>query len=153
MTAERMLQLKVITPRGTVYEGPVRSVVMPGVDGFIGVLPRHAPMVALLGPEVVRFRDGSGAEVRLAVSGGFAEVRGDRITLTAEAAERGDQIDLERALQAYARAQERLARHSREPEVDARRAELAMRRALARIHAVRPGLGFRQAHHSGKPLH
>ena len=133
------IRLVVISPDEEVYHGLVDSIVLPGADGLFGILPRHAPMIALLGPGVARFTEcGGGGRRWMALSGGFAEVRNNRVTLVADSAELAGAIDLERAEEARDRAERRL-HHELEDQVDIPRAEASLRRALARIKAAAGG--------------
>ena len=129
------LTLKVISPERLVFQGEVRSLVFPGADGFFGVLARHAPMISLLGTEMIRYQELDGTENRMAITGGFAEVRDNRVTLLVDAGELAGDIDRHRAMAARDRARERLT-HRTDPDVDVDRAEAALQRALARLHAL-----------------
>ncbi len=125
------LSLKIITPERIVFEEDgVDSVTLPGADGELTVLPRHAALMTALRPGPVVFRR-SGVETDLALSGGFLEVRDDQITVLADTAERSDEIDAERAEEARRRAQERL--QTREGQLDMARAMAALERAQARL--------------------
>ena len=127
-------QLEIVTPSGTVYSGSVESLQAPGGQGSFGVLARHAPMIAGMTTGSLAFTEAGAGEGRvMACSGGFVEVLGDRVTVLAETAEFGDEIDLGRAEAAAARARQRLAQQS---GVDRARAEAALARALVRIRIV-----------------
>ncbi len=130
---EGTFRLVVVTPEREVLDQPVDSVVLPGLRGSIGVLPRHAPMVVALRPGVVKYRSG-GTFRRLAIAGGFFEFAGDTATVLADAAELAGEVDPERARQALERARNRLRRPG--PDVDAERARAAMERAIARLRAA-----------------
>lgn len=123
--------LDIVTPEKTVYSGEIVHFQAPGVDGSFGVLARHQPMLSALGIGRVGFREADGTERVLALGGGFADVSGDGATILAEAAEFGDEIDVERARAARDRAQDRL--NDRTPDVDADRAQAALTRALWRL--------------------
>ena len=128
------LTLRVLTPDKIVTDTVVESVRLPGLDGSIGVLPRHAHLVAALQDGLLRYRAG-GVEADLFVAGGFAEVRDGTVRVLTGASERVDQIDVDRAREAEQRARERLATHGeggRHDEIDFLRAEAALRRALMR---------------------
>jgi F-type H+-transporting ATPase subunit epsilon len=126
------LTLRVITPDRIVLDAQVESVRLPGLDGSIGVLPRHAHMVAAVDVGPLRYVEG-GVEKALFVSEGFAEVRDNTLRVVAEAGERPAEIDEARAREAESRARERLERPRTGVEpVDVLRAELALRRALMR---------------------
>lgn len=128
------ITLRVITPESIVLDTSTSSVRLPGVDGSIGVLPRHAPMVAALGIGSLSYREG-GADRPVFVSGGFAEVRDDTIRVISSASEPREEIDVDRARRAAERARERLRTGQRtegEP-FDLLRAEAALRRAMMRL--------------------
>ena len=99
------LRLSIVTPERPVVDVEVESVVVPGREGEFGALPAHEPLLAPIGPGVVEYR-AEGAAHRVAISGGFAEVTQERLTLLARTAELADEIDAERAQQAHARAEE-----------------------------------------------
>ena len=128
------LQLAVVTAEGESFSGEVDAVVAPGGLGEFTVLPSHARMISSLAPGILRL-DQSGDSVSLALSGGFLEVSDNRVTVLADAAERDDAIDVERAETALARAQERLA--STEADTDLERAMAAVRRARVRVNLGR----------------
>lgn len=131
------LRLELATPTRLVVSEQADEVVIPGVDGYFGVLPGHAPLLAVLGPGEVMYRIGR-TERSLAVTGGFAEVGPDRVTILAEAAERPEEIDAARARAARERAEGLLAARGGE-EVDYPGALAALARAQARLQvAARP---------------
>ena len=131
------LTLRVITPDRIVLDTSVSAVRLPGVDGDIGVLPRHAHMVAAVGVGPLRYVEG-GTEKVLFVAEGFAEVKSNTLRVVCEAGERPDEIDVERAREAEKRARERMgsARVAGVEPVDVLRAETALRRALMRQHVL-----------------
>lgn len=131
VTAERI----VLTEEG------VDTLIAPGVEGQLGVLPRHAAFMTMLQPGELRLVKG-GEETVLAVTGGFLEVRENKVMILADAAERAEEIDVARAEEARRRAEEILA--ARESGIEMMRAEAALRRALTRLELVerrrrRPG--------------
>ncbi|MGQ9688075.1 MAG: F0F1 ATP synthase subunit epsilon [Desulfobaccales bacterium] len=128
--AEKLL-LEVVTPDRKLLSTEAEVVVCPGVEGQFGVLYGHVPFLSALDIGEMYYRDGGKTEY-LAVSGGFAEVTGKKVTIVAEAAEFGREIDVERARRAMERAQQRLAAAKTE-NIDFARAEAALRRALARM--------------------
>jgi F-type H+-transporting ATPase subunit epsilon len=130
------LQLTVVTPERQLLHGDVVEVTIPGLDGELGVLPGHAPLMTELGIGELRCHaKGSGQYVALAILGGFAEVLPDRVTVLAEIAERAEEIDLTRAEAALARAEKRIATPG--PNIDWDRATIAFRRAVIRIQIAR----------------
>jgi F-type H+-transporting ATPase subunit epsilon len=130
------LTLRVITPERIALDQPVSSVRIPGVDGSIGILPRHAPMVAALDSGVMRYKAG-GREHAMFVAGGFAEVRDQTVRIVSQAGEKPEEIDESRAKAAEARARERLdqGRSAEGEPIDLVRAEAALQRALMRLQA------------------
>ncbi len=131
------LTLEVATPTRLVVAESVDEVVVPGAEGYFGVLPGHAPLLATLGIGELTYRKGR-EEFHLAVADGFAEVRQDKVIVLADSAERPAEIDRERAERARQRAEQRLAGRSQE-DVDYARAMCALARALTRLQvAARP---------------
>jgi len=127
------LRLDIVTAERLVFSEEVEVVVVPGVEGQLGILPHHAPLMTMLEPGELRVRKG-GEELTLAISGGFLEVRPDRVIVLADTAERAEEIDMARAEEAKRRAQEQLSR--RAPGIDTARAEAELRRSLARLKVV-----------------
>ncbi len=124
------VRLDIVTAERVVYSEEVDIIVAPGVEGQLGILPHHAPLMTMLQPGELLVRK-DGEESSMAITGGFLEVRPDRVIILADAAERAEEIDLARAEEAKRRAQERLTHLT--PEVDLARAEAALRRSLARL--------------------
>ncbi len=141
------LKLQIITPERIVFEEEdVESVTLPGSAGELTILPSHAPLMTGLRPGPLVFRKG-GVETDVALSGGFLEVRDDRVVILADTAERSDEIDLARAEEARREAAEQLA--TREGAMDIAMVMAAMERAQARIRvAERRG---RRAGGAGRP--
>ena len=124
------IKLDIVTAERVAFSDEVDVVVVPGVECQLGILPHHAPLMTMLQPGELLIRKGEG-EIRMAVTGGFLEVRPDRVIILADAAERAEEIDIRRAEEAMRRAQERLS--ERIPEVDMAQAEASLRRSLARL--------------------
>ena len=101
------LQLEIVTPDRLVEKDTVSEVEIPGRDGYLGILPGHAPLITELGVGEIRYR-GDGMQYRLAVAWGFAEVLPGKVTILAETAERASEIDVNRAREARQRAEEHL---------------------------------------------
>jgi len=135
--AEPRVRFELATPNRLVVSEDVEEVVAPGLQGYFGVLPGHVPFLTSLQSGEVSYRIGR-TEQYLAVSGGFAEVQGDRVTILAERAERPEEIDRERALRARQRAERRLQGKTQE-EIDYTRALTAFSRALARLQVAGRG--------------
>jgi F-type H+-transporting ATPase subunit epsilon len=128
------LRLQIVTPQQPVVDAEVDSVRVPGREGEFGVLEGHEPFLAAIAPGVVRYRSGN-AEESIAVSGGFAEVTQDHVTLLARTAEPAADIDRARAEAARTRAQEEL-RGSDSSSEEAAMLEASVARASARLRAL-----------------
>jgi len=129
------MQVEVVTPERKVVSRECKMVSARALDGDIGILPKHIPLVTVLAPGVVRIK-GENDVTTLAVGGGFIEVSPDsKVTILAETAELAGEIDIERARRAKQRAEERLAKRGH-PEIDAVRSEIALRKALVRLEAA-----------------
>ena len=125
------IRLDIVTAERAVYSEEVDMVIAPGIEGQLGILPHHTPLMTTLQAGELRVKKG-GEEESLVIGGGFLEVRPDRVVVLADAVERAEEIDVARAEAAKRRAQERLAeRHV--PGTDEARAEAALRRSLARL--------------------
>ncbi len=127
------LKLEVVTPKGAVVSQEVDIVTAPGYGGEFGVLANHAPFLSTIKTGVLTFKTGAQEET-LMVSGGFCEVSNNKLTFLVESAERGTDIDVERAMRAKERAEKRLAEAQAQKErFDRTRAEAALQRALSRL--------------------
>lgn len=100
-------QLEIVTPEKMIVRDTAESVQIPGLNGYLGILPGHAPLITELGAGEIAYRS-NGQSHRFAVAWGFAEVLQDRVTVLAETVERADEIDVARAQRALARAGELL---------------------------------------------
>ncbi|TDO95087.1 ATP synthase F1 subcomplex epsilon subunit [Halanaerobium saccharolyticum] len=133
MAAAPKIQLDVVTPQKLAYSEQVDLIEGPAIDGLIGILPDHAPLVTAMQIGVVRVvKDGE--EIQIAISEGFMEVQPDRINLVVRTAELPEEIDIERAEAAKERAEEKLEKGH--DKVDFAKAEAAYDRALARLKAA-----------------
>ncbi len=136
-TLPESFTLEVVTPERRVVQQSVREAQLPGLDGYLGILPGHAPLMTELGVGILSYRNGSGTRY-LTVICGFAEVLPDRVIVLAEISERAEEIDVSRARTARERAESLLARRG-DPEVDWQRASFALQRALVRLQAATKG--------------
>lgn len=127
------LKLTVVSPEGEVYSGKVDMVLAPGIDGQLGILPNHAPLITQLATGELRVRVG-GEEYYFAIHGGFMHVLPDAVTILADLAERAEKIDIERAEAARQRALEML---SEAPPEERRLTEVALRRSDVRLRVAR----------------
>ena len=127
------LQLQIVSADRSLVNERVDEVVIPGANGYLGVLPGHAPLLALLGAGELWYRQGPEKHY-LSVAFGFAEVQPDRVTILAQIAERPDDIDVARAEAAKRRAEERLTQPM--AEIDFERARLSLLKALVRLQVA-----------------
>jgi F-type H+-transporting ATPase subunit epsilon len=126
-------QLEIVTPEKKVVETIAEEAQIPGKNGYLGILPGHAPLITELAVGEITFHAG-GADHRLAVAWGFAEVLPDKVTVLAETAERPSEIDVERARKAKARAEQRLT--SGDTAVDVERSLKALHKAETRLEVA-----------------
>ena len=126
-------QLEIVTPEKMVVKDQAEEMQIPGKNGYLGILPGHAPLISELSVGQISYRNGSETHY-LCVAWGFAEVLPDKVTILAETAERGEDVDCERAQKAKERAEQRLS--SGDPEVDVPRAQDALARANSRLEAA-----------------
>lgn len=129
------IRLDIVTPDRLVAHDAVTEVTIPGKNGYLGILPGHAPVLTELVPGELVYKSAGKAHL-LCVTWGFAEVLGDRVIVLSETAEHSEEIDVARAEKARARAEERLKRFD-DPQVDMERAREALRRALARLETAK----------------
>ncbi len=129
------LRLEIVTPDQVVLSTDVDYVGAPGVDGEFGVLAGHIPLLTALSIGTLLYRNGN-VEDLVFVAGGFAEVANNKVTILAQAAELAENIDIERAERAKARAEERLSKKQQDG-IDIARAELALKRAVMRLNIAK----------------
>ena len=129
--AEKVFKLEIVTPKKIVFSGDVISFSAPGVVGGFQVLKSHAPLLSNIAVGEVKLIDVFGTESRYATTGGFVEVRDNKVIMLAETAERSDEIDVARAEAARERARKRLAEKNEKTDID--RARLALFRAMNRL--------------------
>ena len=138
-------RLEIVTIEGKVFDEEVNMVVAPGVEGVMGILPHHAPLLTRLNFGELHIKKDGQPDQFYAVGGGVMEVQGTQVIVLADSAEHVDEIDISRAEEARQRAEERLAQASKD-QLDFDRAEAALRRSanrikLARRHRQRGGYG------------
>ena len=119
------MKLKVVTPTGGFYDGEVSMVELTTTEGEIGVYPNHIPLTAVVAPGVLKIQK------EAALLSGFITILPEQVTVMAEVVEWPDEIDFSRAEEARSRAERRLASH--EADLDAARAEAALKRAMVRL--------------------
>jgi len=123
-------QLEIVTPEKLVVRTTAEEIQIPGLNGYLGILPGHAPLITELAVGVISYREQTETRT-LSVAWGFAEVLPDKVTILAETAEHPDEIDVTRAQKAKERAEQRL--QSNDPNVDYDRANGALQRADTRL--------------------
>jgi F-type H+-transporting ATPase subunit epsilon len=133
------LKLEVVTPERRVVSSPAVEVQLPGLDGYLGILPGHAPLLATMGDGELSYREGSTTHYAV-VFGGYTEVLAERVIVLAESAERAEEIDVNSARAAKEAAQKILATPNT-PEEQAGPARLAVTRADLRIKVAARGTG------------
>jgi F-type H+-transporting ATPase subunit epsilon len=134
------IELIVVTPERELLRETVVEVTIPGLEGELGILPGHAPLMTELGIGELNYRTGTTSHaIAISVLRGFSEALPDRVTVLAETAERAEEIDLARAEAALARAEKRLA--SNDTNIDWDRATVALQRSLIRIQIARKHRG------------
>lgn len=128
------IELEIVTPERHILTQAADWIEMPGKEGYLGILPGHAPLITELGIGILTYRTGE-AERYLTVIQGYAEVLPDRVIVLAEIAERAEEIDVARTRSALDRAKAAVAKaDSRDPEWE--RASLALARAMVRLQAA-----------------
>jgi F-type H+-transporting ATPase subunit epsilon len=134
--ADRKFTLEVITPdRKVLSDGEITSVVLPGVEGYLGALAHHEPLMTSLAIGELDYHRADGHVDAMAVTGGFVEIFDNKITVLADTAELREEIDLPRAEDSVRRAEERLS--SRPDDMDLERAQISLKRALNRLSVAR----------------
>ena len=141
------IQVEIVTPRRELFSGEVQMITLPGIEGQMGVMGQHAPLLTTLDiGEIILHRPGEEDDY-IAVTGGVVEVRPDKVIILARSAERADEIDIARAEAALRRAEES---HQNRPAGERRPVELALRRSQVRLkvaqrrRARRPGMSHRE---------
>ncbi len=129
------LLLEIVTPERLAYSDTVDAVNLPGVEGELGVLPHHAPLVSMLGVGELRIRKG-GTEESFAIVGGFLQVRPDRVVVMAETADMASEIDLEKAQEARRDAERTIEGTPATEAVDLAAARAQLQQALLRIRVA-----------------
>lgn len=132
--ADNTFMVEIVTPEQILFKDEVQFLVVPELNGELGVLKNHAPMIAALDMGVARYTDPDGKVKKLALSGGFMEVIYNEVRVLAETAEHGSEIDILRAKAAKERAEKRL--QLQDENINRSRAEAAMRRAINRLKAA-----------------
>lgn len=133
------LNVEIVSPAGRVFRGDAKGLIAPGVEGSFEVLKDHAPLIAAFEVGKLTIRGLTGDSIEFATGGGFVEVLNNHVTVLAESAEPLDQIDVDRAKDAEARALERLAASATEEEKE--KAAAALERARNRLRSAMGSIG------------
>ena len=143
------IELEIVTPERHVLHETVQWIEMPGKEGYLGILPGHAPLITELGIGVLTYRNGSDTRY-LTVVQGYAEVLPDRVIVLAELSERAEEIDVPRTQAALDKAKSEVASAGSKDD-EYQRASFALQRALVRLQAAAKGgiSGAQESHHSG----
>ncbi|MBI2038257.1 MAG: ATP synthase F1 subunit epsilon [Candidatus Magasanikbacteria bacterium] len=132
-----MLKFKIVTPEKTIYENEIFQVTIPTMEGEITVLPNHIPLISVLKAGELKFKDKEGQQ-QMAVSGGFLEVRGkNEIVILADHAQRVAEIDIDKAEEARARAEEQMANLKNAQDVDYAKLQAVIDRELNKLKVVK----------------
>ena len=147
------LHLEILTIERKLFDDEVNMIIAPGSEGLLGILPHHTPLITTLNYGELQVKKDGEEDQFYAIGGGFMEVQPGYVIVMADAAERADEIDLERAEAARRRAETTLANAKVDKDVDLSRAEAALRRSLARIKVAqqRPNNRNRKNRPSGPP--
>lgn len=130
-----MFSLSLVTPEKIHYDLEAKSLIVPGSEGYLGILSHHAPLITVLKPGRLEFLDSDDKMHLLSISVGFLEVSDNRATILADAVEEADSIDIDRAQKAHDRAQDRIIRAlEKGTDISLERARKSLRRALNRIN-------------------
>ncbi|MCM1273667.1 MAG: ATP synthase F1 subunit epsilon [Clostridium sp.] len=127
--ADKTMEVKIIDPERTFYEGQVSFIEFNTTEGMIGIYPKHIPTTVVIAPGVLKIVEETGTEKEAALHSGFAEILGEKITILAECVEWPEEIDTHRAKEAQVRAERRIKDSSQ----DTNRAELALKRSVVRL--------------------
>jgi len=131
----KLMHIDIVTPEKKVYEGRIRSLEAPGIDGEFGVLPEHAPFATVLAPGVVEISHEDGRRELMAVSGGYVEVTREKVILLVETAERPGEVDVE-TLKRRKEEQEKLLKAKDKKDVDYDAIQIALIREMKRLRAL-----------------
>jgi F-type H+-transporting ATPase subunit epsilon len=128
--AENLMKIKIIAPERIFYENDAEFIEFNTIEGIIGVYPKHVPTTVVIAPGVLKIKENSGSEEKIAaLHSGFAQILGDSVTILAESVEWPEEIDVHRAEEAKIRAERRI----KDSDSDVGRAELALKRSIVRL--------------------
>lgn len=132
--ADNTFMMEIVTPEQILFKDEIQFLVVPEVNGELGVLKNHAPMIAALDVGVLRYTDSAGSTKKVAISGGFMEVVYNEARVLAETAERGTEVDVLRAKDSKERAEKRIS--GRDENLNYTRAQMSLQRAISRLKAA-----------------
>ncbi|MFP4466384.1 MAG: ATP synthase F1 subunit epsilon [Candidatus Goldiibacteriota bacterium] len=131
-----LIHIDIVTPEKRIFEGNIKGLSAPGIDGEFGVLPGHAPFATILAPGVVSMKNEDNSEELMAVSGGYLEVTGEKIVLLVETADREGEVDVEK-IKKRKEEKERLLKAKEHTDVDYDKIHAQLVHEMARLKAVR----------------
>jgi F-type H+-transporting ATPase subunit epsilon len=131
----KLMSIDIVTPEKKIFEGKMRGITAPGIDGEFGVLPEHAPFATVLAPGVVEFTREDGTRDIMAVSGGYVEVTREKVILLVETAERPDEVDVE-TIKRRKEEQERLLKAKDKKDVDYDAIQIALIKEMRHLRAL-----------------
>jgi F-type H+-transporting ATPase subunit epsilon len=131
----KLINIDIVTPDKKVFEGKIRGLVAPGIDGEFGVLPDHAPFATVLAPGVVEITTEDGKKDLMAVSGGYVEVTREKVILLVETAERPGEVDLD-TLKRRKDEQEKMLKAKDKKDVDYDAIQIALIKEMSRLKAA-----------------
>jgi F-type H+-transporting ATPase subunit epsilon len=131
----KLMSIDIVTPEKKIFEGKIRSMEAPGIDGEFGVLPEHAPFATVLAPGVVELVSEDGKKELMAVSGGYVEVTREKIILLVETAERPEEVDVE-TLKRRKEEKEKMLKAKDKNDVDYDSIQIALIKEISRLKAA-----------------
>ncbi len=132
---EKIMHIDIVTPEKIAFQGDIKEIMAPGIEGEFGVLPGHAPFATVLKAGIITIINNSGAEEIIAISGGYVEVDSSKVVLLVETAERSEEIDAERAKRKLDE-KERLLKGKSAKDVDFDKIQISLMKELARMKAI-----------------
>ena len=131
-----IIRVEIVSSEKLLYSGEAEMVVAPGIAGELGILPRHTPLLTQIKPGTLKIIHAGGEEEFIYVSGGVLEVRPDKVTVLADIAERGEDLDEQRAEQSRKALEEKIALHADAGGLDYAKAQAELAQAVAQLQAI-----------------
>lgn len=132
---DKIMHIDIVTPEKITFQGDIKEIMAPGIEGEFGVLPGHAPFATVLKAGVVTIINNSGAEEIIAISGGYVEVESSKVVLLVETAERSEEIDTDRAKRKL-EEKERMLKGKSAKDIDFDKIQASLLKEIARMKAV-----------------